>query len=63
MKNSTVEDAAVTAELGKKLTEVAGRATMQDDSEYAPGTLDISEQQFIGRYRTQIQCDGLFFPL
>lgn len=61
-ENSMVEDAAVTAESGKKLTEVAGRATMQDDSEYAPRTLDIREQQFIGRYRTQIQCDGYFFP-
>ncbi len=30
--------------------------------EYAPRTLDIREQQFIGRYRTQIQCDGYFFP-
>jgi len=47
---------------GKKLTEVAGRATMQDDSDYAPRKLDIREQQFIGRYRTQIQCDGYFFP-
>lgn len=59
-ENSTVEDADVSSESGKKLTEVAGRATMQDDSEYAPRTLDISEQQFIGRYRTQIQCDGFF---
>ncbi len=31
-ENSAVEDAAVTAESGKKLTKVAGRATMQDDS-------------------------------
>ena len=40
-ENSTVEDADVSSESGKKLTEVAGRATMQDDSEYAPRTLDI----------------------
>lgn len=61
-ENSTVDDASISHESGKKLTEVAGRATMQDDSEYAPRKLDIGEQQFIGRYRTQIQCDGYFFP-
>lgn len=47
---------------GKKLTEVAGRATLQNDAEYVIRKLDIREQQFVGRYRTEIQCDGHFFP-
>ena len=59
---NAVAQTSVATDTGKRLTDVAGRATLQDGSEYAPRTLDISEQRFIGRYRTQIQCDGYFFP-
>lgn len=46
----------------KSLTQVAGQATLPVDADLNPVTVPDDAKAFIGRYHTEIDCDGRFAP-
>ena len=46
----------------KSLTQVAGQATLPAEADLNPATVPEDAKAFIGRYHTEIDCDGRFAP-
>lgn len=46
----------------KSLTQVAGQATVPVEADLNPATVPEDAKVFIGRYHTEIDCDGRFAP-
>lgn len=46
----------------KSLTQVAGQATLRAETDLNPVVVPDYAKDFIGRYHTEIECDGSFAP-
>ena len=60
--NAHIAAAKQAEEQGKKLTEVAGQATMRNDPSPQSSALPKNAQEFIGRFHAIIPCDDGFIP-
>ena len=47
---------------GKKLTEIAGQATIPHDSGLDPAPVPEHAKVFIGRFHANVKCDDHFIP-